>query len=275
MIYSFRKLLFSLLVLFQSIPSLVNTQQIDCETVQTRTSYVSSVLLKTCRVDQNTVVDSETYFFTAEPDVEMTEVWTDGNMNIQYLPKNIFEKFPNLISLSAASCSLKLVNKDNLQYLSSIEEIDFSNNLLESIEIGTFDDLMILQFLVLARNKIKTLNGDVFKQLKKLSSLYLSGNNCIDQDFYSDFSLDETMTTVSENCLLFEKNQICQANLKAVEKYKQTCRCSDSENPEETNAAETTENEINEETTEEAATIEGEATTENESEVTEKEVNIN
>jgi hypothetical protein len=49
-------------------------------------------------------------------------------------------------------------------------------------------------------NRIKFMNGELFKSMLKLSSVSLSGNVCIDVDFEPPIFLENLMQEVGEKC---------------------------------------------------------------------------
>lgn len=75
-------------------------KEVSCERVQTRRQIeMKRVLLKSCRIDLTTAIYSPDFVF-ANPDETISEIYADGNLNIKYLPLNIFEAYPNLLAIS-------------------------------------------------------------------------------------------------------------------------------------------------------------------------------
>jgi hypothetical protein len=141
-IHYFRKDLFIVIIFLFSYVNFVNTQQVGCEDVESRRiEDIGDELLRSCRMDEITVIDSADFTFSSDVDGEMSEIFATLNSKIEYLPIKIYEKFPNLLSLSFSDCGLKALTFDNLQGLTSMKRMKFSNNQIETIEIDTFKDL--------------------------------------------------------------------------------------------------------------------------------------
>jgi hypothetical protein len=157
--------------------------EIDCEKTMTRRVDEVKGLLKSCRMDIKAVINSSDFVFNSEVDLNMTEIYTDGNRNVMYLPTNIHEKFPNLLSLSIWNCGLKELSNATFRNLKFDVRIAINRNSLKTLELGTFDDCTALEFLFIDNNKIKKMSGNVFRSLTNLKKLDLSGNPCISENF--------------------------------------------------------------------------------------------
>jgi Leucine rich repeat len=204
---------------------LVNSQQVECEVVQTRTE--GDDITKVCRIDESTSINSFNVTFASEFNENVVEIFSKKNKRIRYLPKNIYERFPNLKTLNFEECSLKAVTIENLQKLTYLKRIDFSINEIRTVNVGTFNDLINLEQLILSQNKIARMNGDVFRPLVKLRLLDFDGNFCITESFISDdLNIMSIAETISQKCLVDENYKICQEDLKASQRVKETCECS-------------------------------------------------
>jgi Leucine-rich repeat (LRR) protein len=223
-----RKTSLLLLVFLLRYARLVNSQQVECENFQTRTE--GDELVEVCRIDQSTSINSFNVTFASEFNENVVEIYAKNNDRIRYLPKNIYETFPNLKTLNFEDCSLRAVTNENLQKLTYLKRIDFSFNKIRTINVGTFDDLINLEQLILSFNKISRMNGDVFKLLVKLRLLDFDGNFCIAENFIGDeLNVISIAESVSQKCLVLENYKICQEELKASEQIKETCECSAAE----------------------------------------------
>jgi Leucine rich repeat len=204
---------------------LVSSQQVECENFQTRTE--GNELIEICRIDQSTSINSFNVTFASEFNENVVEIFAKKNDRIRYLPKNIYEKFPKLKTLNFEECSLKAVTIENLQKLIHLKRIDFSINEIRTVIVGTFSDLINLEQLILSQNKIAKMNGDAFKPLVKLRLLDFDGNFCITESYISDnLNVTKIVESISQKCLVDENYKICQEELKASERVKETCKCS-------------------------------------------------
>ncbi|KAG5669783.1 hypothetical protein PVAND_000076 [Polypedilum vanderplanki] len=96
--------------------------------------------------------------------------------NMKFLPIRISDKFPNLLTIHAQAKSISKIRKNNLEHLSKLGKLDLTYNIIEIIEVGSFDDLVELISLRLSNNKIKNLDENIFKNLVKLEELLLNQN---------------------------------------------------------------------------------------------------
>jgi Leucine-rich repeat (LRR) protein len=217
--------LFPVLIFLLRYSNFVTLQQVECETFQSRKE--GDEIVEVCRIDQSTSISSFNVTFASEVDKSVVEIYAKNNQRIRYLPKNIYEKFPKLKTLNFERCSLKAVTKENLKQLTNLKRIDFSFNEIRTIVVGTFTDLVNLEQLILSYNKISRMNGDVFKPLVKLRLLNFDGNFCITENFVGDnLHVMNIVESVSKKCLVLENYKICQKELKALERIKETCKCS-------------------------------------------------
>lgn len=97
----------------------------------------------------------------------------DSAMN--YIPKEIFETFPNIKMLMLNKCGLTNLQKsyfksDRLEYLTILNET------LYTLQGSIFGGATELKYLNLAYNQIIFLEEDVFARLDRLEGLYLYNN---------------------------------------------------------------------------------------------------
>lgn len=92
------------------------------------------------------------------------------------------------------------IEKDDLSRLSYLEELDVSNNDIETIE--TFDSLTALKHLKIAYNNLRTLPDLIFDKLTNLIHLSLSGNDMnallFEKNIYSSLGLNTQSLQVLE-----------------------------------------------------------------------------
>ena len=123
--------------------------------------------------------------------------------------------FPLFCSDFWLQCMLKVVdfnsnNLDhikniNLMYVDNLEYLDISNNRIEFIESGSFDNLISLEILLLSRNKLNSINGS-FKYLESLQLLDLSFNfiETIPERIFSDLFKLEILDLTHNKIYEFE-----------------------------------------------------------------------
>ncbi|XP_044004106.1 carboxypeptidase N subunit 2-like [Aphidius gifuensis] len=99
-----------------------------------------------------------------------------GGRNLAFIPKDLFTGFTNLKGL----CLRLDLDYNNLTALSSslekLETLDLSYNQLNSIQPGTFNNLLNLKHLSLQENHLTSLPKNIFTGLKNLESLNIGLN---------------------------------------------------------------------------------------------------
>ncbi|KAG5669790.1 hypothetical protein PVAND_000083 [Polypedilum vanderplanki] len=148
-----------------------------------------------CEEIQGYVVDNDNSLIDSE-DFEMTAIDRNENVKgfyitkctvgdfyscnvenvIKFLPIKISDTFPNLLTIRAEYKSISKIRKENLKNLNKLRFLDLTGNKIETIEAGSFDDLVELISLGMSNNKIKNLHENLFKNLVKLEELYLQDN---------------------------------------------------------------------------------------------------
>lgn len=96
--------------------------------------------MKTCMLNA-TVIDSTDFLITSDRDETVKGFYALNNKNLEFLPKNIGEKFPNLLVLQVGGCSVKAISKEHFKGLTMLQGLAISNNQLETIDDDTFDHI--------------------------------------------------------------------------------------------------------------------------------------
>lgn len=120
-------------------------QQISCENIQPMTSYVGEH--QSCSMKDYTAINAPNCTLSAQRNELVEGLNFDGNKKISYLPLNVYKNFPNLLVMSADSCFIIVIIKDNFKNLEKLEELWLYGNLIERIESNTFEDLKNLEWL--------------------------------------------------------------------------------------------------------------------------------
>lgn len=129
-----------------------------------------------CELDKGTVISSSDTVFSNLRNLDLKEIEIRDERGIEYLPKNIVEKFPNLRALVADECSIKTIGFVNLHGLTKLVKLSLRDNQLDFIHEVSFGDLGALESLYLKSNKIVILPTKLFSKLDKLRFLDLSDN---------------------------------------------------------------------------------------------------
>lgn len=120
--------------------------------------------------------------------MSMLEIPTDMSsemqvMDLSYnqiaeLRRNEFSdaSLENLHKIFMKNCTLQEINRDALQGLHVLIELDFSNNHLKELHPGTFNGLIKLRTVLLNNNDLEVLEDSLFKNLTFLYKLELKDN---------------------------------------------------------------------------------------------------
>ncbi|KAL7026929.1 hypothetical protein ACKWTF_005238 [Chironomus riparius] len=182
--------------------------------------------LKTCVV--NEAIDNSNYLISANPLFSSDFVNADtieaisfkNNKNVKYLPKNLFNIFPNLVEFSAENAGLTKINPQDFKGLKKLKSLNLSANGLTNIDRESFKDLTSLEELILDDNDIEEFEEETFTHTKKLKKFRMKGNKLktVHETWLKDMpDLEEVSFTFSDPVVLqkqiFDKNP----NLKDID----------------------------------------------------------
>jgi Leucine rich repeat len=203
------------------------TKEVSCEKLLD-IDWAIVTVIKSCFMDKKTSIDSAGTKIATKDDSVKGLIFYD-NKNLKCLPEDVAKKFQNLLAYNAGSCALKNLMKTNFEGLKSLKLLYLNGNQIETIEIGTFKDLVDLELVWLSKfclifyvqilhsiftdyNKIQHFNGDAFKSSSKLSEVLLQGNTCIDENFKNPTELESFQQKLSEKCEQDENKPSTQKN---------------------------------------------------------------
>lgn len=121
-------------------------------------------------------IESDDYIIETQVDDTINVFDVRKNKGVEFLPKGIGEKFPNLSNLFASITGLTVVREFYFKDLKKAKGIDLSNNNIAIIEPGAFTDLISLEKLWLFNNKIETLDKNLFASMVNLADLHIHHN---------------------------------------------------------------------------------------------------
>lgn len=127
------------------------------------------------------------------------EVFAFVDSEIDYIPIEIFKRFPDLIVFDASYTSLPILKENTFEGANKLKALVLSNNKIK--QLSSFNGLTELVELNLSHNRIKTLS--VFKKLFNLRVLDLKGNEIIviDKDAFQHLA-NLTKLQLSQNWIL-------------------------------------------------------------------------
>lgn len=138
--------------------------------------------LNNCKRYEQFFVSTEAIFETPRVDISCLtseEInWFDisENKNVQYLPMNVFRKFPNLEIYYAFKSGVLEIHRNNFYGAEKLQGLWLDHNEIITIESGSFNELKSLKWLYLGFNKLTSLDAQLFHNLKPLFSLSLEKN---------------------------------------------------------------------------------------------------
>jgi Leucine rich repeat/BspA type Leucine rich repeat region (6 copies) len=98
------------------------------------------------------------------------------NKKVKFLPENVGEKFPNLLTFDAWGSAVQSVESRVFKNMSKLFMLNLDFNQIELIKPGSFDGLRRLEFLSLSFNRIEQLDANLFSSLSNLKNLWLNDN---------------------------------------------------------------------------------------------------
>lgn len=122
-----------------------SADQISCEKVEIYDWSYGLRNQTTCFMDEVTAIDSPDFIILSERDETVGGLRFAENRNISYLPSDVYKNFPGLLGIDATSCSIKVIKKENLNFLYNLTMLWLRDNQIESIGDGSFDALTLLQ----------------------------------------------------------------------------------------------------------------------------------
>lgn len=130
-------------------------QIILCESVVVYNFGLNTGKPKTCMMSGSTAIAA--VGSRTETNTAVGALWMFGNKKIEYLPENIDVTLPNLIGINAANCALKAISKANFKNLLKLKNLMLEDNRIETIEGATFQDLKALITLNLGMEVVEEL----------------------------------------------------------------------------------------------------------------------
>lgn len=119
---------------------------------------------------------------------------------IEKIPWRLFYKFSALHSFTAERVQLQEINRDDLQYASSLYILNLAHNDVRKLESKLFDKLNYLQKIDLSHNKIAWIHDNVFEGVSKSLTRI-------------DLSFNKVLTLKEESFMMFDSTKILVINL--------------------------------------------------------------
>lgn len=99
--------------------------------------------------------------------------------DVSYMPVGLDEYFPDLDFLEVSSCGLREIKQHNLKGFPKLKNLFMSGNVIEYLEKDLFKYNLLLEMINFSQNLIKSIDANLFDELKELKLLNLVMNACI------------------------------------------------------------------------------------------------
>lgn len=111
------------------------------------------------------------------------------NQNCPIVPVGIAEFFPSIEAITIGESRLERITNKDLRPFKSLFALLITRNKLQSLAGDLFIYSPRIDYIDFSGNQIKTIGLDILKPLRKVRGIFLNKNVCIDMD-YSDYSAE-------------------------------------------------------------------------------------
>jgi Leucine-rich repeat (LRR) protein len=160
--------------------SVASLEEIKCEMESVKWWFNGrfKTLMK-CRI-RNQLINGPDFTvadFESQETVEAFDI--RENSQVEFIPKNLAQKLPKLISIEISYCTVESVEDHHFQGLSELIELSLAHNKIKSISTDSFKTNIKLESLSLNGNEIIYLSNDHFQSLINLKRLNLNDNKIV------------------------------------------------------------------------------------------------
>lgn len=130
--------------------------------------------VNTCFINQT--IDNDAYVLGSPVNTSVEQVFINRNNGVKDLPRNIGDKFANLIEFWATRCQLTTVRNHYFMNMQKLKFLNLRENKITTIEPDAFKDLISIHRMNLQTNMIETLDENIFTAMVALEWLHLEQN---------------------------------------------------------------------------------------------------
>lgn len=134
-------------------------------------------------------------------DVTKVEI---SNQTVEYFPRGLGQLFPNITMLQIYNCGLKMISREDLIGLESLQDLDLRDNQLTSLPDDLFIDMYELKGVLFEDNKLEVMSSKLLESVKDgLEYADFENNTNIDARFIlgnRNASLEQLMEIIDANC---------------------------------------------------------------------------
>lgn len=125
-------------------------------------------------VDQT--INSDDFIIVSPFNATIQHFYILDDEEVEYLPRQIVEKFPNMKKLSVTYTGLTVVRGYFFKKMRNLRDLVLSFNKITTFEADAFEDLVSVKKLWLHENMIQTLDEKLFAKMVSLEKLWLQHN---------------------------------------------------------------------------------------------------
>lgn len=145
----------------------VVTQEVIC-------IFEMELNLRTCVVDQ--IINGDDFIIASPFNATIEHFFIDDDRDVNYMPRQIIEKFPNLKQITMTRTELSVVQNYFFKSMRKLQFLALSLNKITTLESNAFEDLTSVEKLWLHGNLIETLDEKIFLPMASLQVLWLNNN---------------------------------------------------------------------------------------------------
>lgn len=145
----FRLMLVCVMLSSLVLNSIALENEISCEKVEV-VNELPMDSRKRCVLSQTTKINAGGFLIKSPRDESVERVDLAYNKQIEFLPENISESFPNMKVYDAAACAIRRISRANFVNLKEIQKLFFDGNLIERVEGDVFEGLTTLEYIYLS-----------------------------------------------------------------------------------------------------------------------------
>jgi hypothetical protein len=158
-------------------------------------------------VDLSEKYKNSHFSFTGTPEQKSaaTTVFFNRPSNVDFLPKEILNDFPQFNSLNIHYCDTLTIIKNDLftKDFNVIQYLHLSFNKIESIEANAFQLLTNLKWIALGDNQMQSLPHQIFRNNPEIIIMWLDGNKItsITPDFFKNLNKLQFVSLLKNQCI--------------------------------------------------------------------------
>lgn len=134
-------------LLFVAAANKVEATEISCEEI----SSCSDLMSECCLFNKTTVIDTVNVTIEGVEMGDINEISFDNNKQIEFLPVDVYKKFPNLRLYYAQNASVKAISALNFERMMNLKVLFLEGNQIESIPNFCFEGLIKLTSVILSK----------------------------------------------------------------------------------------------------------------------------